>query len=72
MTATSSALEHFVDLAYRGRHTSASDGEETARKLALELCDAVPILDELALQGLCEFVWAVKRKPQGARRVIGS
>lgn len=68
---TNAELEHFVELAYRGRHNSSSTGEQAARKLALTLCDLVPSLDGLALAGLIEYALRIKSGPEAARRVIG-
>lgn len=68
---TPNALNHFLDLAYRGRSDYASNGEKSARRLALTILDHATALDSLATDGLIEFVRAAQSHPESMRRIVG-
>jgi hypothetical protein len=64
-------LEHFIELAYRGRSRASTGSEQGARKLALAFLDHGLTLDRSALEGLIKWQRCAKLSPNTARRVIG-
>lgn len=71
VTQDDRALEHFVRLAFKGRQATASGGERRAHRLAVAIIDNLPGLDELATDGLVEFLKGVKASPELAAEVVG-
>lgn len=63
-------LDHFLNLALRGRYPAASGGEHRAFKLAQAVVEYVPGLDELARDGLCEFIERTAQHPMEARDIF--
>lgn len=63
-------LDHFVDLALRGRNSGASSGELRARRLATFVLDNVPSLDDLAIDGLIKFIRGAKGCPETFRDLV--
>lgn len=60
-------LQHFLDLARDG---CSCGGAIAAELLANDVLDNVPILDESALRGLCEFIGRAKYAPQATRELL--
>lgn len=64
-------LEHFLNLARRGKpNTCASGGELRARKLALAILEHGIGLDDEARAGAAEFLRLAPMQPQTARTLI--
>jgi hypothetical protein len=64
------ALDHFTDLARRGKHGGCSSGEERARKIALVILEYAGGLDEKALIGLAEFARVVSASYSTAKKLV--
>lgn len=63
----SPSLEHFLALACR----RGSGGEKAARVMAMTFLDQGLSLDQMAVDGLCEFMHKAKLAPETARQLIG-
>jgi hypothetical protein len=64
-------LNHFLQLAERGRYSGASGGEARAFRLAEAIADFVPGLDPSATAGAIEFAKLASTKPMEARELVG-
>jgi hypothetical protein len=64
------SLNHFLDLALKGKRIGDSSGARAARRIALTILENAPVLDGEAVEGLCLFVHLVKAKPQSSRNLV--
>jgi hypothetical protein len=64
------SLERFILLARKGKCKGSSGGERRAAKLAEVIVEQVPGLDEVAMQGLLEFVRLAHASPVTAGDLI--
>ncbi|HWE97576.1 MAG TPA: hypothetical protein VG269_26710 [Tepidisphaeraceae bacterium] len=64
-------MDHFLNLARRGKPgTGASGGELAARRLALAMLDNASSLDDRAIAGAAEFLQRVWSAPSSSRELI--
>jgi len=64
------ALKHFLRLARRGGGRGCSGGECRSRHIADAIVDNICTLDDLAIDGLIEFLRGAKQNPELARDLI--
>jgi len=64
-------LKRFLDLARQGRQPGSSGGERRAARLAHQVAEDVPGLDQGAVAGLLELVSLAHRNPSTAGDLVG-
>lgn len=64
------ALEHFLNLARRGKFGWSSGGEKRARLIAETILENAPGLDQTALEGAAEFMRVTAIAYSTAKRLI--
>jgi len=64
-------LKRFLELARQGRQPGSSGGERRAARLAHQVAEDVPGLDQGAVDGLLELVSLAHRNPSTAGDLVG-